>query len=232
MTPEMAFECLLVSQNPAVVCTMDEILTNFSITTRVCCTLSEAANRLEDGSTDLIVIDLDERYSQELVQEVCKSSAKQKPTILAVVTEDRVVPGVHVVLRKPVTQESGTRSLRIAYTRMLQDYRRHVRYAVMASVLATDERNRTLAVTVTNIGDGGVGLTTREELAVGARLSFRLRLPGVSEDISIRARVLWTRPYGAAGCEFQSIRPFDLHILHGWLKARCQVKKPLIDSYR
>jgi len=33
-------------------------------------------------------------------------------------------------------------------------------------------------------------------------LSFRLLLPGGEKDISSRPRVLWTREYGAVGCEF------------------------------
>jgi hypothetical protein len=59
MTPEMAFECLLVSPDPAVFSTMDGILHDFSIATKVCPYPSRAAHLLVDGSTDLIVIDLE-----------------------------------------------------------------------------------------------------------------------------------------------------------------------------
>ena len=61
MTPEMAFECLLVSHDPAVFCTMDRILQDFSIHTNVCQNPSRAANLLAEGNTDLIVIDLESR---------------------------------------------------------------------------------------------------------------------------------------------------------------------------
>ncbi len=230
MTPEMAFECLLVSHDPAVFCTMDRILQDFSISTNICTTSSKAADLLEEGSTDLIVIDWEGESSSELVQDVWKSRVKQKPTIVAVSTDNRAIPGVHVVIRKPVTPESGTKSLKAAYSRMLQDYRRHARYALMTSVLATNENNRTLSVTVTNIGDGGIGLTTKEKLTIGNILSFRLQLLGAKKEIYIQARVLWTRPYGAAGCEFLRIPPVDLQIMHDWLKSKCRVKRPLIEA--
>lgn len=84
-----------------------------------------------------------------------------------------------------------------------------------------------MSVTVTDIGDGGVGLSRKEKLVTGDVLSFRLRLPGARE-ILVQVRVLWTREYGRAGCEFLRIPPVDLVILHDWLKAKCQVKKPLI----
>jgi len=228
MTPEMAFECLLVSHDPAVFCTMDKILHDFSIHTNVCPNPSKAANLLADGSTDLIVIDMESEHSPELMHQIFESHMRQKPTILAVSAVDCVIPGVHVILRKPVTPESGAQSLKTAYSRMLRDYRKHTRFALMAHVLATDENNRTLSVTVTDIGEGGVGLTTKEKLAIGSIVSFRVPLPGLWSEIYIQARVLWTREYGAMGCEFVSLPPFDLKFLHAWLESRYRFKKPLI----
>lgn len=228
MTPEMAFECLLVSHDPAVFGTMDRILQDFSIRTNVCSNSSSAANLLAEGSTDLILIDLEEEGSSELMQQICESRMRQKPTILAVSAVDCVIPGVHVILRKPVTPESGTKSLKAAYSRMLRDYRKHTRFALMTPVLATDENNRTLSVTVTNIGEGGVGLTTKERLEIGSIVSFRVPLPGLGSPIHIQARLLWTRKYGAAGCEFVRISPGDLLVLHAWLESKYRFKKPLI----
>jgi hypothetical protein len=228
MTPEMAFECLLLSHDPAVFCTMDRILQDFSIRTNVCLNPSRVANLLAEGNTDLIVIDLEGEDSPEVVQQICQSRSGQKPTILAVSAMDCAIPGVHVILRKPVTPESGAKSLRAAYSRMLQDYRKHTRFALMTPVLASDENNRTLSVIVTNIGEGGVGLTTKKKLAVGSILSFRVPLSGLKSEIHIQARVLWTRPYGAVGCEFGSIAPGDLQVLRAWLESRYRFKKPLI----
>ena len=51
----------------------------------------------------------------------------------------------------------------VAYARMLQDHRLHVRYTLMMSLTVTDETNRTVPVTITDIGDGGVGLSTKED---------------------------------------------------------------------
>jgi hypothetical protein len=90
-----------------------------------------------------------------------------------------------------------------------------------------DDDIREISVVVTDIGDGGVGLSTKENLVIGSVLSFRVSLPGAQRTILIHARVLWTREYGRAGCEFVSIPPVDLMILHDWLKAKSRVKKPL-----
>lgn len=229
MTPEMAFACVLVSNDPAVLNAMDPLLRSFSIQTSVCPNSSKVGDLLNEGDADLIVIDLESASYTELQEQLRKAQARQKPTVLGVSAMDRAVPGVHVVLQKPVTAESGLRSLKTAYTRMLRDYRKHTRFALMASVLATDEGNETFPLTITNIGAGGVGIATNERIAVGTTLSFRVGLPGLEKTISIRARVLWARQYGVAGCEFVHMPPFDTQLLHAWLDSRYRIKKPLIS---
>ena len=228
MTPEMVFECLLVSHDPTVFCIMHRVLRDFSITTNICLTTSKAADLLDEGSTDLIVIDWDDESCADFVHHISASSIKQKPTILAVVANNQSKPGVHVVLRKPITRESGINSMRAAYSRMVEDFRRHVRYAIMADVTASDQNGRTVPMVVTNIGDGGLGLSTKERLCVGDILSFSVPLQGGDKKISVQARVLWTRQYGCAGCEFIRIPPVDLQILHDWLTSRCRIKKPAV----
>jgi hypothetical protein len=228
MTPEMAFECVVVSHDPAVFSTLDRILQDLSIHTNVCPSPSRALNVLAEGSTDLIVIDWEGYSSSKLLSQIREFAKWQKPTVVAISAMDRVIPGVHVVLRKPVTSESGTKSLKTAYSRMLQDYRKHTRFALMTRVTASDENKRAFGVIVTNIGEGGVGLATNEKLAIGSIVSFPLPLPGLTRAIEIEARVLWTRSYGVAGCEFACIPAANLQVLRAWLESRYRFKKPLI----
>jgi hypothetical protein len=229
MTPEMTFECLLVSSNTEVFSTMHRVLRDFSIATRICLTASQATDLLAEGGTDLVVVDWDPDSSPRLVHEVWKSPVKPKPTIVAVAREGEDIPADLVVLRKPVQREAGIQLIRGAYFRMVRDFRRHLRYAVMAQVLAVDEDNREMSITVTNVGDGGVGLTTKNPITPGTILSFSLPLPGSSKEISVQARVLWTNHSGAAGCEFVRIPAPDLEVMLNWLRSRCRIKKPLID---
>lgn len=226
MTADMAFECLLITRDPQVFSIMSRILRDFSICTDVCLSSSKAVKLLGKRGTDLIVIDWEED-SSHFLQELWNSPNWQKTTVVAISSQNRRVPGAHIVLGKPVTGESGRASMKIAYSRMLQDYRRHARYALMARVIAIDDRNRTVPVTILDIGDGGVGVSSKEDFVVGDALSFRLLLPAAKRDINIQARVLWIQGSGRVGCEFLRIPPVDLNILHDWLKQKVQVKKPL-----
>jgi hypothetical protein len=228
MTPDMAFECLLVSSDPGVFGTIDRILRGLSIRTNICLRSSGAFDMLAKSSTDLIVIDWEGEASAELLEEIWRFGKTRKTTIVAISALDCPIPGAHVVLRKPVTAESGAKAMRGAYFRMVRDHRVHARYPLMMALTATDEANRAVPVTVTDIGDGGVGLNTKAQLTIGETLSIRLLLPGLKRDIYLQVRVLWTREYGAAGCKFVRIPPVDSEILRDWLKGRIKIKKPLI----
>ena len=228
MTSDMAFECLLVSRDTGVVSVMNRLLDNLSIATNICLSSSEAFDRLVEGSTDLVIVDWEDD-SAEFVNRMRKFRGWQKPTLVAVSPENCPVRGADVIVRKPVTAESGAKSLRAAYSRMLCDHRRYTRYPVMSSVNATDDEGWSGTVMVTDIGDGGVGLKTNREMTVGDVLSFRLMLPENDRAVHIQARVQWTRKYDAAGCEFLRISAGDLKILNDWLTRKNQIKKPAVE---
>lgn len=228
MTSDMAFECLFVSRDTSLFRVIGRILRDLSISTSICLSSSKAFDLLGKGAADLIVIDYECEESSELMRQIWKGGKWKKPTIVAVSNTQAMPPGAHVVLRKPVTTETGVKCFKDAYSRMLVDYRRHARHALMLPVDATfDDDSRQVSLVITDIGDGGVGLSTKENLVVGDMLSFRVALPGAPRQILVHVRVLWTREYGRAGCEFVRIPPVDLMMLHDWLKAKSRVKKPL-----
>jgi len=83
-------------------------------------------------------------------------------------------------------------------------------------------------IVITDIGEGGFGLKVRGDVTVGNVLSFYTSLPDNEKPLHLKGRVVWTRGYGAAGCELMDIPPADRNILRDWLKSRVRVKKPLI----
>lgn len=229
MTADMAFEGLIVSHDAGLYSVFDRVLRQLSISTNICLSAAKACHQLNQGSTDLLVIDCDGEDWSEVLDKVWRSKASKKPTVVAITRKDGRVPGAHLVLKKPVTVESGAQSLKAAYHRMVHDYRQHARYALMMPVVAIDATEQPLPITITDIGDRGVGISSKTSLPVGTVLRFRLKLPEAPREIVLEARVLWTREYGRCGCEFLRIPPIDTMMLHDWLKSRVRVKKPLIE---
>ena len=229
MTPDMTFECLLIARDPQIICPLNRVLDEFSICTKRFLTASRVLNELNTGSSDLVVIDYQDTFATELLEQIKSSHRCRKQTLVAVSSENRRIPGVDFVLEKPVTLESGKSFFKLIYSRMLRDHRRAARYALMVPVTATNHLQSLIPMTITNIGDGGMGIVSLKQVNVDDVLSFRVLLPNARRDIRIEARVIWTREYGAAGCEFLRIPPVDLDILHDWLKSKCRIKKPLTE---
>jgi hypothetical protein len=228
MNSEMAFESLLISRDPQVLRTVNRTLTVLSISTRICFHISHAHKAMSESGIDLVVIDLIDERSIDLLRELWKSGAPKKPVVVGISNSEFGIPGIHLRLPRPVTQESSLKCLKEAYSRMLVDYRNHSRWALMVSVPATDDMGRLVPTTVTDIGYGGVGLRTQRTLDIGSVLTFRLLLPGAKRAIGVEARVIWNRDFGRTGCEFARIPPVDLEILHTWLKQKAIVKEPAV----
>jgi hypothetical protein len=173
----MAFECLLVSSDSKLVSILGRVLEELSICMIICPTPSRASAHLRQASTELIVINREDAPApSDFLQEIWWASRARKPTIVAVSSLNRV-SGAHLLLRRPVTSETGATSLKAAYFRMLLDHRQHTRYALMDSITVAHENRRAIPVIRTDIGDGGVGFTTEGKLTIGHVLSFHLLLP-------------------------------------------------------
>ena len=229
VTSEMAFECLFVARDPGLFSIFCRALRDLSIDMDVCLSASRAVGQLGKGHTDLVVLDWENEDSPELMHTIRSGGKWRAPTVVAVSSSDSRLPGVHFVLSRPVTHASGASCMKTAYSKMLWDYRRHARHALMMPVNAFCEDGRRIPLTVVNVGYGGVGLDTEENLEIGDVLSFRFLLPGAAREMPVRVRVLWTGEGGRAGCKFERIPPSDFMVLDDWLRTKAQVKRPIVE---
>lgn len=229
MTADMAFESLIVCRDAETFRIIDRLLSQYSILTNVSLSSVTALEQLKKGSTDLVVIDFDGTDGDALLHNLWALTKCKKPTILAITPGDQRVPLAHFQLKKPFTPQTAAISVTTVYSRMLVDFRLHARRALMIPVSVIGNHDLVLTATITDIGNGGVGISTKQELSVGTLLRFPLRLPATHRDIQIEARVLWVRDYGRAGCEFVRIPPVDAIILREWLKSSIRIKKPRVE---
>ncbi|HZR55796.1 MAG TPA: PilZ domain-containing protein [Terriglobales bacterium] len=230
MTPELAFEALLVSQDSAVLNIMHSVLTGFSMDVDVCVRPSQAIENFSRHSVDLVVVDCEQALAPQIIENVAASRLCPKPTILAVVSDANASgaakrAGAHMIVTKPVKAESSAMVIKQVYSRMIREHRRYERLALMKVVSAKKESGSYFPVTISDVGEGGVGLLTKERLKIGEILECRLLLAGAEREIHISVQVLWTKPYGMAGAEFVNIDSSDLRVLYRWLWSKCTIKK-------
>lgn len=228
MTSEMAFECLFISSDPDLFRIVSAVLRELSISVQICLRPAKALEILHKCKSDLVVLDWECEQSDEVLHQIWQDRNNKKPTLMAISSDNSRIPGAHIILRKPISRDSALRSFKAAYRRMLIDHRKHVRHALMMPITTTTVNGHEVAAIVTDIGDGGIGLCTKEALHLGDVLPIHLRLPGAKRDVLAHVRVVWTREFGRFGCEFVRIPPVDLMVLHDWLKSRSIVKQPCI----
>jgi DNA-binding NarL/FixJ family response regulator len=225
MTPEMVFECLVVSDDLQVLSLMNCSLDRLSIDVERCASPVEGLDLLAKRDVDLVVCDFKGAPGEtKLLNEALTSDRKRKPTIITIVDGPLLAlgaksAGAHVVIRKPLTPESSAQGLKTAYSRMVREERRAARCAIMSRVLAKNRRGELIQITITDVSEHGVGLFSRQKLAVGDLLSFDLALPNTERPFRAEIRLLWSR-HNLAGADFKSMSIADRQFLHAWFASR------------
>jgi len=225
MTPEMVFECLVVSDDIQVLSLMKCALDRLSIDVERCANPVKGLELLAKRDVDLVVCDCKGAPGEiELLNGVLTSDRKRKPTVITVVDSPFLAlgarsAGAHVIIRKPLTRESSAQGLKTAYSRMVREERRAARYAIMRRVLAKNQGGELVPITVTDISEHGIGLFSKKKIDVGELLSFELALSNATLSISVQARLLWTR-HSLGGADFECMSDADRRFLHSWLASR------------
>ncbi len=231
MNSDMAFEGLVVSQNPEVLGTMNRLLDEYSIVVDLCIRPSKALDKVSEHNIDILVVDWsDEQFAEALVQRILELGRAPKPMILAVAPDADASfaakkAGADLVMQQPLTKQQSDKLMKAAYSQMIRDYRRYARHALMKAVSAKKEDGAYFPVTITNISEGGIGLMSREQFTAGDGLTFALLLPGAKQTIHIRSKIVWTREPGMAGAQFLDIARSDLRVLYDWLWSKTRIQK-------
>jgi response regulator RpfG family c-di-GMP phosphodiesterase len=226
MTPEMVFECLIVSEDRQVLSLMNSALERLSIDVETCASPAEGLGLLAKRDIDLVVCDCKGTPTEvKLLNGVLNpDNKKRKPTVLTVVDGPFLALGAkgaaaHVVIEKPLTHESSAQGLKTAYSRMVREARRNPRRAIMRRVLAKNRRGELIQITITDVSEQGIGLFSKHNLVVGDFLSFDLALPNAERSLRAEIRLLWSR-HNLAGADFERISIADRQFLHAWFASR------------
>jgi len=107
----------------------------------------------------------------------------------------------------------------------LRNGRHSHRYAVQWLVAAKNQNDRPVALTMTDISETGIGLSSTAKFLVGDLLKLRVSaFTARIRSSSLRTRVVWTLPGNVAGAEFVNISVADSDVLHKWLQQQCHVE--------
>jgi hypothetical protein len=100
----------------------------------------------------------------------------------------------------------------------MSNQRRHTRFKWTEAV-EIEWSGRKLGTTSRNLSLAGMFLETPDSPPLGARVTLRLRLPGIPETCSLPSIVRWSQSGKGIGVQFESLRAREVwamnKLLHG-----------------
>lgn len=166
----------------------------------------------------LVVFERDVPWAADFIREVREDDGT-KATSIAVyapgemdpVEMDLLASGANSLLRLPATRDWDKRLARLLQV----PPRQAVRVPVFVEV-ETEGAVRTTLGTSVNLSENGI-LIQAQALDVGSELTFAFRLPGATDPVRGRARVMRIAADDSFGLEFSEISGESLQIIHAFV---------------
>ena len=219
----MALQALLLSSDPRVLDTLQQVLDRVSIELQVCHGPDEARNILNCRKFDAFLLDCDDMPgATSVLQDLCTGTANKSCVTFAVVNGQTTVRqayamGANFVLDKPLSAEHAIRSVRAAQGLVMRERRRYDRHLLRATGTILVDTGTELPVTITTISPGGVSIECARRLDLCGAASLKIFLPGSRQALQAKGEIVWSTEEGRAGIKFLVMSTENRKALESWL---------------
>ncbi|HZP62953.1 MAG TPA: PilZ domain-containing protein [Terriglobales bacterium] len=195
--------------------------------------LASAWDKLSRRKYEALVVDcsLDHRAFSFLQQ--VRNCAANRTAVTFAITDDQRDTGLALkhgyafALERPLSAESISHTLRVAYGLIVRERRRYFRYPVMVPAVLSRKGSSEIYGRTINISEGGLALHTSIALEAGLEASLEFTLPDPKLRIKTDARVCWYNDDGKTGLSFVGMA-FDLtSALNQWLALKLEQELPV-----
>ncbi len=225
----MPLSTLVVCSDAQLLQRMIPVFEVAGIETDVCTRAADAEARLNTTKYEAVLVDCAGLAgAQEVLDQVHRAGANRSSVTFAIVSEittprEAASLGASFVLERSFSQDWLLRSLRAAQGLMLIEQRRYYRQPVDLLVWLQKPGGEEIALTATDLSQGGMGVRTPHSLAPRGKVDLRFELPDGSA-VNAEAEVAWTRE-GRAGLQFSRLpRPCRSKLTEWLLQERDKVE--------
>jgi len=228
----MVANVLLVSSDRNAAQQISEVLREHALSLDTISSPAAALDRLRHHKFEAVVIDwaLDNQAATCLHQ--LRSSPLNRTAIAFALTRGSeetttaLREGFSFVLERPLSSESITRTVKVAYGLIVRERRRYYRYPVIVpAVLSRKNADEVFGRTV-NVSENGMALRCSAALLRGSEGTIQFTLPDPELQITAEAKVCWHDEYGNSGLQFLFM-PADLTShLQSWLGRKLEEELP------
>jgi CheY-like chemotaxis protein len=228
----MSLNSLLISQDPASLSCLTNVLAKLDIEAEVCPSRDRAMELLVKGQYSAVVLDFDEPGAAQVAQMVRLVCSARPPLVVALVTELGPVSGafqagIKFVLHKPLKPRDTAQSLWDAKQFMRRDRRRSARDTVKALV-QMQVAGTTLPAVLRDLSEQGLALQAPEPLSQAQSVPLRFVLPGTAQTVHAIGEVIWADETGRADLFFSRLTPASRKYLRHWFARRHAKRKDAV----
>ena len=202
--------------------------------------LSDALDRLSHHKFEALVVDFSLADQATACLQQVRSSALNRTAITFAITSSSdetaraLKQGFGFVFERPLTADSVSHTLKVAYGLIVRERRRYFRFPVSVPAVLSRKAESEVYARTLNVSECGVALSTSVPLPPGSEGTVQFTLPDPSLRISADAKVCWNNEDGEAGLSFLFL-PFDLASeLQAWLAQKLEEQLPpqVVEKFR
>jgi hypothetical protein len=218
-----SFTALVLSDHPDAFL-MKAVLESHGFRVAKAIDVASAERLCRNERFDLAVYDQNVAGALELAGTGSPLSRPRVAVGLVPTTQIHQVVGkrLHLVLRRPFTEEELSKTVKAAYGPIAADRRLNFRYEVNLKVdacnlLHAGELRALTEVTIVNFSLTGMCLESREMLPQTARIHLSFPLPGEDVTMRVAGTVIWALASGRSGIKFNHLDSQTQQKLQVWL---------------
>jgi len=222
---------LLVSNDAGAIQQLCVSLKQLAMSPEVCAEVPTALGLLNRRKFEAVIVDLQlGDQASAVVEKVRLSPANRTAVIFTISDSDTETAGAfkagsNFVLRRPLSESSIDRNLKVAYGLIVRERRRYFRCPVEIAAEIRGPGIPKIHGRTLNVSEGGIAITTPVAVAPGINVEVEFTLPGHESRFVAEAAVCWCKER-YLGLQFTSLSQDLSSELQEWLARRLEESLP------
>jgi ActR/RegA family two-component response regulator len=235
---------LLVSRDCAASERITEVLQGQALSVESSVDTSAGLQRLNRRKFEAVVVDLSiGEQANSFLQQIRTSASNRTAVCFAITSSSHqtaraLKQGFSFALEKPLTVESISHTLKVAYGLIVRERRRYFRYPIVVPVALSVKVSPPPEIIygrTVNVSEGGMAVSTPISITRGLQGTAQCTLPDTSPlRITAEFKACWNKANGECGLSFLFV-PFDVaSALQAWLARKLEEQLPqaVADRFR
>ncbi len=220
----MALETIIVSRDWQEVSVLECILGSLHMGARVEPDPERARSRFGKTKIDAVIVDRDLAGTERFVSSM--KSARNSCSVPLVLMSgspkhhDLPLSGATFYFEKPISVENAVRTLSAARNMVLNGRLRYHREPVKLPVSVTLSGEQKMSVRLTNLSQGGIGISAARPFEARGPVSVTFDLPQIASSVEAKGEFAWVDGHGNAGIRFLDVPDQLQRNLQLWLEKR------------